>query len=208
MGLLGTLTAGVTGVYITQRLVDKREIRTWQREKERDRERWAREDQALTFEHRRETYTEFYQAVEELLDEATDNAFNLQPKRDLSGDWYLPTYMKLQRLTIYASPEVGVAANKVFEAVQTMGYWSGRYDNDQASKQRFDVAHDAFEPRQFELLKLIRRDLLVPGAPLEVAPWSADSPHVAGPANADKAIKSTVTQAGLLQDDQGPSVSG
>jgi len=180
MGLLGTVAAGVGGVYVTHRLAHRRESEAWRRERERERERWAREDQALTFEHRRASYTAFFQAIEELIDDATDNAFNRQPKKRLDAEWYLPTYMKLQQLIIYATPEAADAAYTVFETVRSMGNWSIRYDEDGRSRKAFDDLHSIFGPEQFELLKLIRRDLLIPGAALEVPPWGEDSPQQTG----------------------------
>lgn len=54
IGVTGTLVGGVTGGLVTQRWADRREDRAWTREHERERERWLREDEARTFEHRRE----------------------------------------------------------------------------------------------------------------------------------------------------------
>ena len=63
LGLLGTAVAGLGGVWITQRRADKRETVAWDRQQERERAQWAREDAARTFEFRRSAYADFYQAA-------------------------------------------------------------------------------------------------------------------------------------------------
>src|ERR1700720_4141159 len=62
LGLLGTVVGAISGVLVTQRRADKREVDAWERESEQERERWAREDAARTFEERRDTYISFYHA--------------------------------------------------------------------------------------------------------------------------------------------------
>lgn len=52
LGLLGTIVGALGGVVITQRRSDEREQAAWDREMQR--ERWSREDEARTFEQRRE----------------------------------------------------------------------------------------------------------------------------------------------------------
>lgn len=66
IGVAGTLTAGIAGGLITQRWADRRDDKTWQRERLREQERWLREDEGRTFEHRREAFEECYQAVKAL----------------------------------------------------------------------------------------------------------------------------------------------
>lgn len=59
VGIVGTLS----GVWLTQRRADKREAIAWKREQERERDRWAREDVARTFEQRRSAYEEILTAL-------------------------------------------------------------------------------------------------------------------------------------------------
>jgi hypothetical protein len=67
IGVAGTLTAGITGGLITQRWADRREVSAWARERERDHESWAHEDEARTFKHRRQAaYADLYEAVKPL----------------------------------------------------------------------------------------------------------------------------------------------
>jgi hypothetical protein len=64
LGLTGTAGGAITGVVINQRQSDAREKAAWQREREREHERWAREDAARTFDMRRDTYVAFYGAAD------------------------------------------------------------------------------------------------------------------------------------------------
>jgi len=68
VGLLGTVVGTIIGALITQHHADKREADTWEREQQRERARWAREDAARTFEQRRTAYVDFYQASLEAAD--------------------------------------------------------------------------------------------------------------------------------------------
>ena len=43
IGVAGTLTAGIAGGLITQRWADRRDDKTWQRERLREQERWLRD---------------------------------------------------------------------------------------------------------------------------------------------------------------------
>jgi len=75
IGVLGTLTAGIAGGLLAQRWARRREDKAWARERERERERWAREDEARTYEHRREVFEDFYQAVKALARRAYDHGY-------------------------------------------------------------------------------------------------------------------------------------
>jgi hypothetical protein len=55
LAVVGTLA----GVLVTQRWSDRREASAWTRERQREQERWAREDEARTFEHRRQAYLDW-----------------------------------------------------------------------------------------------------------------------------------------------------
>ena len=59
IGLLGTFSGTIAGVLITQRRSDRREGLTWERERQRERDLWAREDALRTFEQRRDAYIGF-----------------------------------------------------------------------------------------------------------------------------------------------------
>src|SRR5689334_7592908 len=92
IGVLGTLSAGVTGVLITQRQTERREKVTWDRERELEGSRWAREDQARTFDHRRETYADFYAALMEMARTVHDFGYEISAESELPLDWQLATF--------------------------------------------------------------------------------------------------------------------
>lgn len=74
IGVLGTSIGTIAGVFITQRRSDRREALAWNRERERERDRWAREDALRNFEQRREAYIGFYKTLREMARMAHDHA--------------------------------------------------------------------------------------------------------------------------------------
>src|ERR1017187_4839024 len=84
VGVLGTIIAGIAGVLITQRRSDRRDDKTWARERERERERWERDDQARTFEHRRESYADFYESLKDMARTAYDHGFGFSDRAELA----------------------------------------------------------------------------------------------------------------------------
>ena len=63
LGLVTTAGGTLGGVWITQRRSDRRETIAWERQREREREAWAREDAARTFDRRRDGYVALYKAA-------------------------------------------------------------------------------------------------------------------------------------------------
>ena len=95
IGVAGTLTAGIAGGLITQRWSDRREVNAWTREREREHERWTREDEARTFEHRRQAYTDFYEAVKALAKTAYDHGYGFTEEPELREGWQSDAFAKL-----------------------------------------------------------------------------------------------------------------
>jgi hypothetical protein len=77
------VTGGIAGGLITQRWANKREDKAWARE----RERCAREDEARTFEHRREVFEDFYEAVKGLARRTYDHGYGFDGTPELPDDW-------------------------------------------------------------------------------------------------------------------------
>jgi hypothetical protein len=71
----GGSAAGVAGGLITQRWADRRGDKTWARERAQEEERCRREDEARTFEHRREVFENFYEGVKALARIAYDHGY-------------------------------------------------------------------------------------------------------------------------------------
>jgi len=159
IGVVGTVAAGVAGVLITQRRSDRREDKTWQRDREREREHWVREDQARTFEHRRESYVSFYESLNAMALMAYEKGYGLSDEPELSSDWNRAAFERLNRLRIYANPTVGKAATAAYDAAWRWGEQC-RYDD--LDDPKFHDGYERYDEAEFNLLIFIRVDLGVP----------------------------------------------
>lgn len=128
IGVLGTLTAGIASGLITQRWANEREDKAWARERERERDRWAREDEARTFELRREVLEGFYQAVKALARRAYDHGYGFDNTPELPFDWHADAFAKLTRLGLYVDRRVYAAAETAYDAACSWGQHT-KYDD-------------------------------------------------------------------------------
>lgn len=166
IGLIGALAGGVVGSVLTQRQADKREDRAWARERERQREGWTREDEARTFEHRREAYIDFYVAVKALARTAYGHSYGFT-EPELPEGWQDDAFSKLHRLEFYADRELAAAASKAYGAAWSWGQY-GKYDDPDdpdlyERQQKYDSA-------ELEMLMLMRNRLAIPEGPPELPP--------------------------------------
>jgi hypothetical protein len=145
VGVLGTIVAGITGIVMTQRRADRRDDRIWARERERERERWAREDEARTFEHRRESYADFYEALKDMARTAYDHGYGFRDGSELAWDWQSPTFRKLQRLSLYSTPTVAEAAARAYDAAFQWGQGINHDDPDDPRFYELQEVYDAAE---------------------------------------------------------------
>jgi hypothetical protein len=90
LGVAGT----VTGVIITQRWADSRECRLREIDRNREQERWAREDQVRTFDHRREAYTDYFENLKAMAQQAS-RANRSDSSRALEAKWFEPSFLSL-----------------------------------------------------------------------------------------------------------------
>ena len=112
IAVLGTLGGGL----ITQRWTDRRDDKIWQRERHGELQRWARENQARTFEHRREVLEDFYQIVKALARRAYDHGYGFDDTPELPFDWAAEAFAKLTRLGLYVDRRVYAAASTAYNA--------------------------------------------------------------------------------------------
>ncbi|MFG2079525.1 hypothetical protein ACGFI5_04090 [Micromonospora tulbaghiae] len=161
IGVLGTLSGGIAGVLITQRRSDRREDKTWERERARERERWSREDEARTFDHRRESYVDFYDSLKTMARLAYDKGYGFLEEPELPDDWHMPAFERLNRLKIYAAPPVAAAAAAAYNAAWQWGHYCKHDDPDDPKFHEWQVAYDHAE---IDLLMRIRGDLAIPGS--------------------------------------------
>lgn len=123
IGVAGTLTAGIAGGLLAQRWADRRDDKTWERERLREQMRWRREDEARTFEHRREVFEDFYQAVKALARKAYDHGYGFDDTPELPFNWNADAAAKLQRLGIYVDRPSCIAAERAYDAA----FWWGHH---------------------------------------------------------------------------------
>lgn len=175
IGVAGTLTAGIAGGLITQRWADKHEDRAWARERERERERWAREDEARTFEHRREVFEDFYEAVRGLARRAYDHGYGFDGTPELPFDWNADAGAKLNRLGLYADRRLAAAAAAAYDSA----FWWGQHTKyDDPDDPEFCERQQRFDDAEYELLVLLRQALSIPEGDLSLpVPGYSNTPE-------------------------------
>ena len=94
----------------------------WSRGREREHERWEREDHARTVEHRREAYVELYESLKAMAKSAYDHAYGFTDEAELPTDWQWDTFRKLQRLDVYADRSVSHAPWAAYSAALVLGF--------------------------------------------------------------------------------------
>jgi hypothetical protein len=159
LGVLGTLTGTVVGALVVQRRADRREDLAWSRERDREREQWQREDQARTFEHRREACVDFYASLQTTVRAIYNCGLALGPHAELGDDWQFPTFGKFQHLKIYASPTLAKVAD---DAYRCAWRWGSRTDLGVANDKFYEL-QELYDKAEVELLHEIRAELSIPG---------------------------------------------
>ena len=156
LGITGTLF----GVFLTQRQANKSDALVW----ERNQQQWDRDDALRTFDHRRDAYVAFYEAVTDMTLAIYNHGIGKSAKPDDSDDggmpegFHLPAHRALQRLRIYATPTVTEAAEDAYGHAWLWGS-SARYSQ---PDHDFYGVQAKFDDAESELLMAIREDLKVP----------------------------------------------
>jgi hypothetical protein len=146
---VGGLTAGATiiAVLITQNASKQRESVQWEREREKDRQKRAREDTLRTYEERRRCYLDF----EERLTSAALAVHNrmYSSELDIDAEWQLSAFQGLLRLQVYAPSHVSERASKAYGALLE---WGNGERDPAVSEVFYDEMHKKY-------LGAIRQDL-------------------------------------------------
>lgn len=164
IGVAGTIVGTISGVLITELLSHRREKAAWNREMERQRAHWAREDTARTFEYRRKAYVDFYQA-------AVDNGFQTYryimdvhidgaPERELAGRGEVQEALEL--VHIYGSPRVKALAEGVQH--ELLQFRSEAVQPDLDVGPHINELLDNWDAAAARLLDAIREELGIPSA--------------------------------------------
>jgi len=167
IGVIGTLVAGIAGTVIAQRWANQRDDKTWARERLREQERWRREDETRTFEHRREAFEECYQAVKALAKRAYDHGYGFDDTPELPFDWNSDAFAKLQRLGIYADRISFGAANRAYNAAWS---WGMRTKYDDPDDPEFYECQQKFDDAEHDMLVFMRQALSIPEGDLSLPP--------------------------------------
>jgi hypothetical protein len=166
LGIVGSVGGTATGVVLSQRNATRQDAVTWARERERERERWAREDANRTFADRRDAYIQFADSLHEM----TTLIYNFGtgqthgPAKTADGrlppDFQLVTFRKLQRLRLYATPRT---ARQADEAYMLAWRWGNRTRFSRAEEDFYED-QSAFDGAEESLREAIRTDLGIPDA--------------------------------------------
>ena len=143
------MIAGIAGTLIAQRWANQREDKTWARDRDREQERWRREDEARTFEHRRQVIEEFYQAVKALARRAYDHGYGFDGTPELPSDWHADAAEKLSRMSLYVDRPLAAAASAAYGAAWS---WGEHTKYDDPDDEEFYERQQKFDDAEFDLL--------------------------------------------------------
>jgi hypothetical protein len=143
---------------------DRREDQAWARQREREHEQWAREDEARTFENRRGVYIDFYVAVKALARMAYGHGYGFT-EPELPESWQDDAFTKLTRLQFYADREVAAAASSAYGAAWSWGVY-GKYDD--PDDPDFHERQERHDDAELAMLGLMRKRLLIPEGDTEL----------------------------------------
>ena len=158
---------GIAGVLWTQWRADARSDKVWEREQRHEALRWAREDQARTFEQRRDTYINFYAALKRMVETASERAHGVDP-RELPPDFGFAAGEQLELIDLYGTGAVPAAALVAFQRASALGHNGPRPEFDE------EVMEFEYDEAELELLNAIRADLGVPGLFAAITPEQPD----------------------------------
>ena len=114
----------VVGIVVTQIMANRRERASWQRDTDREQQRWQREDQARTFEHRHTAYVEFYEALRAMMLRVYDHGMGLSDEgNELPEGWQNDAAEAVRRLEGTVTLIEKCSGALEFEAVATEHRW-------------------------------------------------------------------------------------
>ena len=143
----------------------EREDKAWARERERERERWAREDEARTFEHRREVFEDFYQAVKALARRAYDHGYGFDDTPELPFDWARRRFRQAHTL---GSLRRSSCLRCRLAAYNAACSWGQHTKYDDPDDPEFYERQQRFDDAEYKLLVLMRQALSIPEGDLSL----------------------------------------
>jgi hypothetical protein len=158
---LAVAALGIVGVLVTQWRADIRADKVWKREREA--QRWAREDRTKTFDQRRQNYSDFYTALKTMVEVASERAHATEPN-ELPPNFGEDAGAQLQLMELYGSAAVVHTARMAFHRAQALDRDSHRIGHDP------EIMEFEYDQAETDLLNAMRTDLGVPGAFAPVDP--------------------------------------
>jgi len=122
----------VVGIVVTQVMANRRERDNRTHDLEREHARWAREDRAMTFEHRRAALVDFYEALRKMGVRVHNHGYGISDDDECDdGDelpfgWQTDAWVKLQHLELYAPPQLAALALNAYNTTYRWGH-NARY---------------------------------------------------------------------------------
>lgn len=163
LGLVATLGGTLGGVIVAQRAADLRERESRAEQTRQERLRWAREDEARTFEQRRDAYIGFYEALRETvwtLNRAFDQGAD-PAQLSSTVKWDALRY-RLHRVEMYGSDGIVALAQRAHEITSVWGSSIRRSPDDpNRVLHDEDLSYEADgSPDTF--IQAVRKELRVP----------------------------------------------
>jgi hypothetical protein len=120
--LSGGLT--VTGVVLTQNRADRREDERWRREREHERQVWAREEATRTYDQRRDAYLDFMKDWDERFNAIYMNKLTRE-EPEPPEDYLEPLFKHVEQVRTFGSRQAGSLALDAFGALRYHAYEGG-----------------------------------------------------------------------------------
>jgi hypothetical protein len=171
IGVGGTLLGGLAGALLTNHFAVSREKISWNRERQREYERWDREDRERTFEARRTALEDFYQSLEDMILRVFNHGTGSGDRVavELPENWQADTLRRLRAVDAYATRETARLARAAYIATWN---WGRRTIFGRADALFYD-GQAAVESAEAEFLSALQRELFVPTEDEDIAPRSS-----------------------------------
>lgn len=149
------------GVVITQRSADRREQENRANDAERERARWAREDESRTFEHRRDAYISYFEAIRDAVSLINQRHYHSpEIPGPLPSGWTGAMWAGLQKVDIYGSVPTIAIAHQAFDVITAFeSFAASRQENEYND----DLVIDA-DNASWRFIEAAREELGVPSA--------------------------------------------
>jgi hypothetical protein len=117
---------GLAGVLVTQSLATRREDARWERERARERDRWAREDTARSYDHRRDAYMAFFKTYNERWNALETAWISSGVVNEPPEDFLAALYDLASEVEIFGTREAASCAREAYKALSAHAFANKR----------------------------------------------------------------------------------